>query len=359
MTLTTLFGPVPVASPYLYRAGHGARPVEAFWGIHGGSHTMAVERALTDFGIEESFGQAAIRFREHYGFEVGRTSISKVVHRHARRALAYVEALLQSANDSFEKPTSERAGIDAIVVQLDGCEIRTGTLTPIEGTTERTEKRGLLRRVRTEHWRDVRVGLARPRKERTPTYIAKMAPYSEVTNQLFSAACLCGLTDKTAVTGVADGGNGLYEALSEKFSGLRFILDRPHAKQHLYETADACGLQEQARHQWVAKHITLLDMGKVDDVLTELAAHKGRGKARVQRLHGYITRFKKCFDYDAAKKEGLPIGSGEVESAHRTIPQKRMKLPGAWWHPDSINPFLALRIVRANDWWNDLWKNAA
>jgi hypothetical protein len=36
-----------------------------------------------------------------------------------------------------------------------------------------------------------------------------------------------------------------------------------------------------------------------------------------------------------------------------------MKLPGAWWHPDFVNPMLALRVLRANDWWSDFWQQAA
>jgi hypothetical protein len=57
------------------------------------------------------------------------------------------------------------------------------------------------------------------------------------------------------------------------------------------------------------------------------------------------------------RKIGYPIGSGEVEIAHKSIPQKRMKIPGACWHPSSINPILSLRILRANDWWDDFWNN--
>lgn len=358
--MTTLFGPVEVVSVYLHRPGQpGCRPVQKHWGWHGGSRTRAIERALTDFGAEESFGQASQRFREHYGFEVGRTTISKVVHQQAHRGLKYVEARLQAAAAELEQPVAERPGAAALLVELDGCEIRTGTLEPAAASQERTAKRGLPRKHRKQAWRDVRVGLVRPLDERTPTYVAKMAPYPEVVRQLFSAACSRGLTERTQVTAVADGGNGLYEELAAQFSGLRFILDRPHAKQHLYETAEACGYRDAERHRWVASHMVRLDLGRVDDVLTELAAHKGRGKTRVIRLHGYLTRFKSCVDYDDAKRAGLPIGSGEVESAHRTIPQKRMKLPGAWWHPDFVNPMLALRVLRANDWWSDFWQQAA
>jgi hypothetical protein len=38
------------------------------------------------------------------------------------------------------------------------------------------------------------------------------------------------------------------------------------------------------------------------------------------------------------------------------IPQKRLKIPRATWHPNTINPMLALRVIRANDWWNDFWQ---
>jgi hypothetical protein len=39
----------------------------------------------------------------------------------------------------------------------------------------------------------------------------------------------------------------------------------------------------------------------------------------------------------------------------KSIPQKRLKIQGASWHPDSIDPMLALRILRADDWWDDFW----
>ena len=32
-----------------------------------------------------------------------------------------------------------------------------------------------------------------------------------------------------------------------------------------------------------------------------------------------------------ARERKLPIGSGEIESAHRHLVQKRLKLAGAWW----------------------------
>ena len=60
-----------------------------------------------------------------------------------------------------------------------------------------------------------------------------------------------------------------------------------------------------------------------------------------------------------AAAAAAPTGSGEVESAHRYIPQKRMKIPGACWSPATINPMLALRVMRENDWWEPFWESEA
>ncbi len=68
-----------------------------------------------------------------------------------------------------------------------------------------------------------------------------------------------------------------------------------------------------------------------------------------------IIRFQDCVYYRRFQSLGLPIASGEIESAYKYIPQKRLKIPGATWHPDTINPMLALRIIRANDWWSEFW----
>lgn len=359
VAVTTLFGVVRVESPYLRdkASKRGRRPV-AELGLRHGSRTPAVERALTDFGAEESFGQASKRFAEHYGFEVGRTTVLRVVERHAEAARDFVTKRLKQAQIRFDEPLSERPGVETMLVELDGCEIRTGTLRPA-GNEQKSPVRGLPKRVRDEAWRDVRVGLARPVDECDATYVARLDTYEAVVDDLFGAACERGLSSRTKVFAPSDGGNGLREALDAKFADLRFILDRPHLRSHLFETADATGLRDEARDEWVAHKLVLLDAGDVDRALDELRAHKGRGKKRAVRLLKYLTRFRDALAHDELRAAGLPVGSGEIESAHRTIPQKRLKLPGAWWLPGTVGDMLALRVLRANGWWSDYWRAAA
>jgi hypothetical protein len=63
-------------------------------------------------------------------------------------------------------------------------------------------------------------------------------------------------------------------------------------------------------------------------------------------------------DYQGALAQGLPIGSGEIESAHRYAVQQRLKRPGAWWTPDNAEAMRALRITRANGQWSTYWQYA-
>lgn len=356
LPMSTLFGPVEVESPYLWRKGRSARPVESELGLGRHQRSVAVERALTDFGAEESFGQAVVRFEEHYGWTIGRTSALKLVERRAREAEQYVADRLAKTATAFEEPIGVRPGADTLLTELDGCEIRTGQLVPAE-TVEKTPVRQQPKRKRIEEWRDVRVGLVRRLDEVERTYVAKMDAYPAVVGQLFQAAVGRGLSSRTTTVAVADGGNGLREELAAQLPNLRFIYDRPHLKQHLYEGAEAVGLKDATRHRWVDSKMELLEKGRSDTVLAELDAHRGRGKKRLQTLRRHLARFADAVHYEAYRQAGYPTGSGEIESAHRYIPQKRLKLPGASWKPSTINPMLALRVVRANGWWNDFWQS--
>ena len=61
-------------------------------------------------------------------------------------------------------------------------------------------------------------------------------------------------------------------------------------------------------------------------------------------------------DYQGALPRGLPLGSGDIESAHRYRIQERLKRPGAGWSPAHLETRLALRLNRANREWEIYWR---
>ena len=81
--------------------------------------------------------------------------------------------------------------------------------------------------------------------------------------------------------------------------------------------------------------------------------------APVRACYRYIANWPDFLDYKGALAAGLPIGSGEVESAHRYVIQIRLKIAGAWWKIENADKMLALRVVRANGDWEKYWSEAA
>lgn len=190
-----------------------------------------------------------------------------------------------------------------------------------------TPKRQLTQKERKIDWREVRVGFARPVDDRQKrTFMARMDKYPGVVEQL-KTAINQGLGTDTEVTAVADGGNGLREALEVGFPKLKFILDRIHLKQHIYQTADDIGLRSIHRHIWTSHLLSLIDRGSAFKAIKFVNRHfqNSPAKNKLDNLSKYLQRFADACHYELYKIQGLPIGSGEVESAHRYIPLSSVK----------------------------------
>ncbi len=80
-------------------------------------------------------------------------------------------------------------------------------------------------------------------------------------------------------------------------------------------------------------------------------------EAPVRACFRYISNHSNFLDYKGALAAGLPIGSGEIESAHRYVFQNRLKIAGGWWKVENLRKMIALRVLRANGGWADYWSN--
>ncbi|MFC1886826.1 hypothetical protein ACFLZM_07205 [Thermodesulfobacteriota bacterium] len=149
-----------------------------------------------------------------------------------------------------------------MLVELDGCEIRTARLVPVADSTETTPGYNNPKKEKLIKWRDVRLGFVRPLDSKSKTFVGKMDSYQNVVSQMHSAAILTGMTSETKIIGVADGGNGLSEELKRQFPTMQFILDRSHLKDHLYETAEALGIKQKNRPSWVNPRVRAISRPK-------------------------------------------------------------------------------------------------
>jgi hypothetical protein len=119
----------------------------------------------------------------------------------------------------------------------------------------------------------------------------------------------------------------------------------------------------EGRAEYARLRILLRDQpGGVDEVITELArlARKlggSRRKSRRKRLHSELTYFtnqRDRMDYAAYQARGLPIGSGLVEAACKTLATQRLKRSGMSWR-DGKQAILTIRSLQQSGRWSAAW----
>ncbi len=133
-----------------------------------------------------------------------------------------------------------------------------------------------------------------------------------------------------------------------------FLVDFFHLCEHLGEAAKVCAANDP--QAWLEQQKDRLKANRADAVLVALAPFVGTSDPATA-CDRYIRNRLSQLDYHGAIRRGLPIGSGEIESAHRYVIQKRLKLPAAWWTPDNVEAMLALRLNRASREWGIYWQS--
>jgi len=109
-----------------------------------------------------------------------------------------------------------------------------------------------------------------------------------------------------------------------KISGYTDLFTPSHKQNEITEQEARLGGQvhREGKKTLLAYHLSLLHLEGVD---------VDDSDASVRQCHRYLSHRLEQLNYQRALLRDLPIGSGEIESAHRYIVQQRLKRPGAWW----------------------------
>jgi hypothetical protein len=304
-----------------------------------------LQRAITDFAADQPFAAARMKLLEHYGFEIGESTIQRITLVHARAM--------------FE---SDRAGLDfpiatglhkQIVAETDG-----GMIPVVAPDASQKDKR----KGKTLSWREAKISLAHAKGSRTPIYGGGIVGGVEAAGrQLFACAVRAGFGADSRVHAIGDGAPWIVGQIEQRFGTQgSYLIDLYHVCEYLSEAGKVISATPAAREAWMETQKDALKTGRLDEVLRALAPHReppetSDEQAPVRKCHRYLSGRTDQLKYREALAEGLPIGSGEVESAHRYVAQKRLKLPGAWWRVEHAEHMLALRINRLNCDWETYW----
>jgi hypothetical protein len=144
------------------------------------------------------------------------------------------------------------------------------------------------------------------------------------------------------------------------------VVDYGHASQHL-KTGLAAYYGDknvEGRAAYERLRIILRDQpGGVDQVIAELSGlvRKMGGKRRKRRrklLGAELTYFQNQrarMAYAAYQARGLPIGSGVVEAACKTLATQRLKRSGMSWR-DGKQAILTIRSLQQSNRWRTAWE---
>jgi hypothetical protein len=317
------------------RRGVRLRPFCLKAAVRPKGYSRALQRALSDFGAEESFGRAAARLKEHYHLEVPCSAIRRLTYQHARKIQAV-------------QPVQPAQPAKTLITQIDGSMI---PLVKPGSSGDRRKGKALL-------WAEARLCCSRAVQQLRPVYGATLGTLESVCWLWRQTAQSCGLNEKTFVHGVGDGAPWIVDRFNDNFGFQgKYLIDFYHVSEYLAAAALPIAGPKKAP-RWLRKQKARLMIGQARKILRSLAVHReapGAAETPVQDAFRYLHHRLKHLHYAQSRKAGLPIGSGEVESAHRHVIQQRLKLAGAWWKETNAQAMLGLRVARANDCWLAYW----
>ncbi len=286
------------------------------------SCSRPLQRAITDFAADQPFAAARMKLREHYGFEIGESTIQRITLGHGR-------AIFESDRAGLDFPKAPAPGSSpGVVAETDG-----GMIPVVEPDASQEDKR----KGKTLSWREAKISLAHAKGSRTPIYGGGIEGGVEAAGrQLLTCAAPAGFGTDSRVHAVGDGAPWIVGQIEQQFGDQgSYLIDFYHVCEYLSEAAKTIAPEPAAREAWMEARKEALKTGRLDEVLRALAPHReppdtSDDQAPVRACHRYLSARRSQLKYREALAEGLPIGSGEIESAHRYVAQKPPGLdPGA------------------------------
>lgn len=264
--------------------------------------------------------------------------IRKVTLEHAEK----MESLMAKKEDLPDRP-----GVAQIIAEADG-----GMIPIVVVDEDAPDKR----KTRKVLWKEARLCLSRDLKKIQAIFRATLKSTDVMGDLWFSSGLGAGMGTQTQIHCIGDGALWIKEQADRVFGGKStYLTDFYHVSEYLAEVAN--DYSEEPK-KWLEEQQIRLKEGRLYRVLQELEKYlygEGPPKESVQKCYRYLTNRLQQLDYLGAIMEKLPIGSGEIESGHRHVVQKRMKRAGSWWKEENAEKMLQLLTLRANGQWESYW----
>jgi hypothetical protein len=216
----------------------------------------------------------------------------------------------------------------------------------------------------TDGWHEVKIGMVAGWEDDhlvAPSYVAAREPATTFGPRLATEAARRGALEVERWEGsvtrrslailrptliLADGAAWIWNLADEYVDQRIEVSDFYHAAEHLAAVAAACFPDPAEAAAWLdARKGELLTLGPLPvlaafDRLQPPTPHAADTR---RRERAYFASRVDRMDYPSLRLDGLPIGSGAIESAADHVVQRRMKRSGMRWSDTGGDAILALR----------------
>lgn len=150
---------------------------------------------------------------------------------------------------------------------------------------------------------------------------------------------------------ISDGSVWLRQMMKNSYPKATLILDMYHALSYVGQAGNAAFGTSKKASDWFKEQRNLLLESCLDDVIRHIKELPIIGVLQ-DSICSYLASNRDRMDYKAYRKRGLLIGSGAIESAHRTVMQRRLKRSGQRWSIKGAQRVLNLRVCLMSNRWN-------
>jgi hypothetical protein len=378
--LRGVVGELNMAERHYYRCDHCK--AEGYWGddLRGQSDfTQLAEDRIAVAGKDGAFKQAQATLERLGVCRVAASTVRDVCMRlgallRAREAHAAAEQYGARGAVAEEHPRGLAVGVDGVMVGRVDVQHRRRQSKQKGAVPGKGKLKHFFHEVKTL----VVFEFDRHGEALRKTYQATQARVEEFRELVALEAQQRGAQAAEALVFLGDGAAWVWKTAEEQFPNATHVLDWYHAMEHVWAVGRArFGNKDKELWAWVTTCENHLWEGRVESVIAAIRAASQTLGQPLESLNenermndprwvayrniGYFEENQERLRYPTYRAQGLPIGSGVVESACKHVVATRCKRAGMRWDEPGNENILALRCWDLNGRWDEIWnaRNAA
>jgi hypothetical protein len=344
-TVRTLIGRVSYERAYYHcrQCGNGACPLDEELGQSEREISPGVERALALLSAHLPFSKAEQVLAEVTSVRLSARQVETIAESlgtqaEQRQQQDEQEAATQGLGETPGPPPAPRT----FIIEMDGVQLG----------------------LQDGAWQEVKCGVVYELSQRVEIHsgrwellqrqrCALRGEVADFRRRLWALCLRVGIRQQDRIVVLGDGAEWIDQTAAWLFPGALRILDYYHASQRLWAVANARWGEASASAQgWARKKLSQLKRGQVKQILAAMRGLKmatEEGQSVRDAAINYMRVRQAQMDYGEYQADGLPIGSGAVESTCKQMVTARCKQAGMRWSEAGADAILALRSYVLNE----------